>query len=55
MQFDVFKVPCALCEEGKATTSGFARAERSSKILQGTIVLNELELILLVPICLHVC
>ena len=39
--FDVFKARCAVCEEERTTITGFARVERSSKILQGTIVLNK--------------
>ena len=33
--FDNFKVRCAVCEEESTTTTGFARVEQSSKILQG--------------------
>ena len=32
----------AVCEGEKTTTARFASVEQSSKILQGTIVLNEL-------------
>ena len=41
--FDVFKVRCAVCEEVRTTTAGFARVERSSKILQRTSYSTNLE------------